>query len=175
MKINILPIFVDHFSTLRNARNGKYSKFDFFVFYALPICAAVTPWFYDIRFDNSFYTLSITFFGIFIALLLNVQVAIFSIFQRKWDKPTDENLATIQAAKLDERRILLGELNANLSYLILFSCLALVAFLSFFVFDFLDVVLATVTVGLYSHFVLTLMMSVKRAHTLFQMEYEGHV
>ena len=175
MKINILPILEDHFDTLKNAKSGKHSLWDFMLFYGLPAAIAAAPWFFCIRFDEPFYNLSITFFGIFIALLLNVQVAIFGIFQRKWDKPEDENLAEIQAEKLDQRRKLLGELNANLSYMTLFSCVALVAFLGFFVFDTPATVAACVTTALYMHFILTLMMSVKRAHTLFQMEYEGHV
>lgn len=65
-------------------------------------------------------------------------------------------------------------MNANLSYMTLFSCAALIAFLGFFVFDVPTIVAASVTTALYVHFILTLMMSVKRAHTLFQMEYEAH-
>ncbi|QDH74990.1 hypothetical protein FKQ52_09375 [Brevundimonas sp. M20] len=128
----------------------------------------------SIKFDSNFYNVSITFFGIFIALLLNVQVAVFGIFQRKWEKPEDENLAEIQKSKLEQRRSLLGELNSNLSYLILISCFSLVTFLVFFVFPFRGSFSSVISCVLYGHFVLTLMMSVKRAHTLFQMEYEGH-
>lgn len=174
MKINILPILIDHFNTLRNAKNGRYSIFDFILFYASPIAGSIASLFLCVKFDDSFYNLSITFFGIFIALLLNVQVAVFGIFQRKWTEPEDEILAEIQADKLDQRRVLLGELNANLSYMTLFSCAALIAFLGFFVFDVPTIVAASVTTALYVHFILTLMMSVKRAHTLFQMEYEAH-
>ena len=174
MKINITPIVRDHFDTLRNGRTRQYSLIDFAMFYGLPLASAFSPIFWRIRFDDAFYSLSITFFGIFIALLLNVQVAIFGIFQRKWEPPDDQHLAEIQADKLAERRELLGELNANLSYMTLFSCAGLVAFLIFFVFDASPVVTAGVTCAVYAHFVLTLLMAVKRAHTLFQMEYDGH-
>ena len=175
MKIDVLPIIRDHFGTLRDARTEKYSVVDFALFYGLPLVSASVPFVWRIKLDDSFYSLSITFFGIFIALLLNVQVAIFGIFQRKWDRPEDDNLAVLQNEKLEERRILLGELNANLSYMVLFSCISLVAFLIFTVFNVMSVLIAAATVAIYIHFVLTLMMAVKRAHTLFQMEYEGHV
>lgn len=174
MKINIIPIIGDHFQTLKDGRSEKYSAADFAIFYGVPLLTATAPMIWRIRFDDTFYNLSITFFGIFIALLLNVQVAIFSIFQRKWDKPDDEHLVEIQKEKLSERRLLLGELNANLSYMTLISCFALIAFLAFFVFDVHAVVAAAITCFLYAHFILTLMMSVKRAHTLFQMEYDGN-
>lgn len=174
MKINVIPVINDHFQTLRDARSGKYSKFDFFIFYVIPIVCGIAPLFWCIRFESSFYNISVTFFGIFIALLLNVQVAIFGIFQRKWDIPDDARLVEIQNEKLEERRVLLGELNSNLSYMTLVSCLALIAFLAFFVFDFGVIIMASITCVFYAHFILTLMMTVKRAHTLFQMEYDGH-
>lgn len=174
MKINIFPIISDHLNTLRDARSEKYSVLDFILFYVLPAVVSITPYIWNIRFDTAFYNLSITFFGIFIALLLNVQVAIFGIFQRKWDKPEDQHLVDIQNEKLAERRSLLGELNANLSYMTLVSCVALTAFLAFSVFDLSAVAAAAITCAVYVHFILTLMMAVKRAHTLFQMEYDGH-
>ena len=174
MKIDIIPIIKDHFETLRDSRTNRYSVADFIIFYGIPILTGIAPFIWCIRFNSNFYNVSITFFGIFIALLLNVQVAIFGIFQRKWDKPEDENLADIQKEKLEERRYLLGELNSNLSYMTLVSCFALMFFLLFFVFEIFPLVAASLTCVVYIHFILTLMMAVKRSHTLFQMEYEGN-
>lgn len=174
MKIDVTPIIVDHLNTLRDHRSGRRSIFDLAIFYGLPIFSSYIPFHFKIELDDSFYNLSITFFGIFIALLLNVQVAIFGIFQRKWEKPEDEHLASIQAQKLKERRALLGELNANLSYMVLFSCLSLVVFLAFYVLKLDKTIPSCVTFAIYVHFVLTLFMSVKRAHVLFQMEYDGN-
>ena len=56
----------------------------------------------------------------------------------------------------------------------LVSCVALTAFLAFSVFDLSAVAAAAITCAVYVHFILTLMMAVKLAHTLFQMEYDGH-
>lgn len=174
MKVNVFPIVADHLNTLRNANTGRYSALDFILFYVVPIGCSIAAATFCLRLTETFYNLSITFFGIFIALLLNVQVAIFGIFQRKWDVPSDDKLAAIQREKLEERRTLLGELNSNLSYLVLVSCISLIIFLLFFVFDVKLWAKSAATVAIYTHFVLTLMMSVKRAHTLFQMEYEGN-
>ena len=174
MKIDVTPIIKDHLNTLRDHRTGKRSLFDFTLFFVAPLASIGVPIYFKMNFDTNFYNLSITFFGIFIALLLNVQVAIFGIFQRKWEKPEDEHLASIQAEKLKERRALLGELNANLSYLVLFSCISLVSFLAFYVLKIDEKIPSCATFAIYTHFVLTLFMSVKRAHVLFQMEYDGN-
>ena len=54
------------------------------------------------------------------------------------------------------------------------SCFALVVFLPFMFLKLNAVVCSSITCVIYAHFILTLMMTVKRAHTLFQMEYDGH-
>jgi hypothetical protein len=173
MKIDVIPIVADHLDTLRDHRSGRRSLVDVLIFYGAPLACAAIPTFHKIAFDDAFYNLSITFFGIFIALLLNVQVAIFGILQRKWEKPQDEHLIAIQADKLKKRRELLAELNANLSYMTLLSCAALIAFLSFYVFDIGWNIPACATIFFYAHFVATLLMAIKRAHILFQKEYEA--
>jgi hypothetical protein len=172
MKIDISRIVLDHLGTLRDAETRKISLFDISVFFLLPLVSGVLCNFIRESVSVEFYNVSITFFGIFIALLLNLQVAIFGIFLRKWDLPTDERLAEIKREKLDERNFLLGQLNANISYLILICCGALVFFLIMFATCYNNSIWAAVSVALYAHFMLTLIMVVKRAHALFQREYK---
>ncbi len=119
MKINVSYIVVDHLNTLRDARTRKISKSDLFTFYAAPALIGTLSFWKLLGLTKDFYNLSITFFGIFIALFLNLQVAIFGILQRKWERPDDDKLAEIQAETLNNRRLLLKEMNANISYLIL--------------------------------------------------------
>lgn len=113
------------------------------------------------------------FFGIFVALLLNIQVAMFSIFQRKWSVPPDQRQANALAIENDIRRKLLSELNSNISYLMLVSCVALIFFLVFHVLQMKAGFAPAFALGLYSHFILTFVMIIKRAHALFQKEYAG--
>lgn len=95
----------------------------------------------------------------------------FSIFQRKWDISSDPKVEVIQRKVLEDRRSLLTELNANISYLILVSCLALIASLVFYAEKWEKGAPPALMVLLYSHFLLTLVMIVKRAHALFHKEY----
>jgi hypothetical protein len=147
------------------------STFDIFLFYVVPSIAAAAAIYARVLLKVDAYNISITFFGIFIALILNIQVAIFSIFQRKWDMPSDKRIASSLAETLADRKKLLIELNANLSYLILVCCVALVLSLLSFIKSFDNCIIPAVMVFLYAHFLLTLLMVVKRAHALFHKEY----
>ena len=104
MKIDFRQIVLDHFDTLRNAKTGKISIFDIGLFFGLPIALSVVTYFFAITFDRDVYNVSITFFGIFVALLLNVQVAIFGIFQRKVDEPADPKLVSGHKVRMAKRQ-----------------------------------------------------------------------
>jgi glucan phosphoethanolaminetransferase (alkaline phosphatase superfamily) len=171
MKINVTSIIRDHFDTLYDARSARTSIFDLVLFYALPIAAAGLAYYSELSLQDTAYETSITFFGIFIALILNIQVAMFSIFQRKWELPSDKRVANSISTTLAERKKLLVELNANLSYLILVCCLALTLSLLSCIKSFDNRYIPAVMVVLYAHFLLTLLMVVKRAHALFHKEY----
>lgn len=171
MKLNVWMIVRDHLRTLYNARTGRLSVVDGLFFYGLPLMTAAAAFKLDFSVSVDAYNVSITFFGIFIALLLNIQVAIFAVFQRQRKKPDDARLAEIQKGEIEARRLLLREANSNLSYLTLVSCVALVTFLVSYVFEWKDGFAAAIGVFLYGHFISTLIMIVKRFHALFQSEY----
>lgn len=172
MKIDFRPIVRDHIATLHVAGDGRVAAADIALFFGLPVGLGGLAFALAFSVQTDAYNVSITFFGIFIALLLNIQVAIFSIFQRKWDVPTDKRLADIQKDTLKARRHLLSELNSNISYLTLVCFVALVAFLIFFVFGWTKGVAPAIGIFLYAHFMTTLLMVIKRAHALFQREYQ---
>lgn len=172
MKIDVSYIIRDHLRTLRNAEKHRISAFDILLFYILPIAIAVCAYYFKLTFKKAdVYNVSITFFGIFIALLLNLQVAIFAILQRRWEPSEDERMQPYQKTKFDNRRILLSEVNANLSYLVLFCCFALFAELVFYIREWLLGLGPSITVFIYTHFIFTMIMIVKRSHVLFQSEY----
>lgn len=171
MKINVLSIVRGHWSTLYDARSNSRSLSDVVVFYGVPLAASIAAWYYGFVSNQNVYNVSITFFGIFVALLLNIQVAIFGIFQRKWDYSSDERIARIQTAVIKDRRRLLLEVNINLSYLIVVCCVALFIALLSFVQKYDTGFIPALMTFLYVHFLLTLLMVVKRAHALFHKEY----
>jgi len=173
MKIDIRLVVADHFRTLYNARTKRVSFFDLILFYLAPACVASMVAIRGFDVGNDAYNVSITFFGIFIALLLNIQVALFSILQRRWIRPTDERSARMQDGLISERSGLLRELNSNISYLILVCCLALFAALLFYMLEWKTGSAPALMVFFYLHFLLTVLMIIKRAHALFQKEYHA--
>lgn len=173
MKIGVYSIIRDHFATLCEGGRWSTAVWDFLIFFGGPLVLSLFAFERNFELKTEAYNVSITFFGIFIALLLNIQVAIFSIFQRKWQKPTDPIEAQQQERVIETRRLLLEELNANISYLVLTCCIALVAALTFYVKDWDTGWPPSAILFLYAHFLLTLLMIIKRSHALFQKEYQS--
>jgi hypothetical protein len=171
VKINVYSVIRDHLQTLRKADSGRISYTDIVVFYGLPIAMSSVSIMKKLTIEADGYSVSITFFGIFIALLLNIQVAIFAIFQRKWETPLDNRLAKKQEEQLKYRRTLLSELNSNIYYLTLISCIGVSAVLIFYLFKMKSGFGPAVLVFIYAHFILTFVMIIKRSHALFQKEY----
>jgi hypothetical protein len=163
---------LDHLNTLRDDNSHKISIGDMMVFYAAPMAIGVAVFYWKpFSLSKDISNASITFFGIFIALLLNIQVAAFNIFQRKWEEPEDSRIREIERQRLDIRRRLLGEINSNISYLIIVSCVALILFVVFLAANTTADTAVGASSSLYSHFMLTLLMVVKRSYALFQGEY----
>jgi len=171
VKIAVGVIVRDHFRTLYDKDAVTASVGEFSLFYGLPVIIAMLGYFQHFSLKPDGYNVSITFFGIFIALLLNIQVAIFAIFQRKWDKPLDPIEVRTQERVIATRRALLEELNANISYLVLVCCVALTATVVFYIATWVTGAAPAFTLFLYAHFLLTLLMIVRSSHALFQREY----
>lgn len=171
MKFNVLFIIRDHFRTLYDAENKKVSYLDIFVFYGLPIIMSATAYYSDVKLKDEAYGLAIVIFGVFIALLLNIQVAIFSVSHTKWQAPSDTKLmASFEEDKIDKNAIL-RELNTNLSYMILLCSLVLFVAGYSSLFDNVQEISSIFLIFAFTHFVLNLLMVIKRAHALFQKEY----
>jgi len=171
MKINVFLIVRDHLRTLRSFPSEKLSANDIITFFVFPVLFAIIAYHFSMTVKDDFYNVSITFFGIFIALLLNIQVAIFGIFLRKWDIPEEGKSKTLVKDKLELRRVLLAEINSNVSYLVLVSCAALAVFLTAYTWCFVDGLFPALSVFIYTHFLLTLLMVIKRMYAAFQKEY----
>lgn len=171
MKISFLHIINSHIKTLCDAENNIL-KGDIFIFYIIPIIIAILCSIFIEKFEKEVFATSISIFAIFSALLLNSQVAIFGISQKQWKNPKNKYEEEKQDKKLAERSELLAELNINISYLIISCCISLTLFFIFYVFNTYNLVEVFISIFLYIHFLLTLLMVIKRSHALFQKEYE---
>jgi hypothetical protein len=170
-KINICSIVIRHFGTLRNARGG-FPLSDALTFVVVPILfGAVLGW-AGVCISASALELSTTVFSVFAALLLSVQVALYSVSLRQMQKPTDAKLEKHFESVKTNRRLLIKELNDNISYLILLSVLYITIFLGAYIWGKQSSALSGVIAALYLHFLFTLLMVVKRASIVFSREYE---
>ena len=172
MKISFWQIIVDHLSTLRNDISGRLSPLDLIIFYALPVLVGVAAFLTPLKVSKDFYNISVTFFGVFVALLLNFQVAAFGIYNRKWTSDKDEKLALNREKDAELKKRLLNEINSNISYLILISVGSILLFVFLYTSEKTGPFAAAVSWTIYIHFVLNLLMVVKRSHILFRKEYD---
>lgn len=187
MKINILEIITAHLNTLHeykpndavknhkdakcdNSRN-KLARDDLSIFFFLPILAAILLAIFGPALTEEAYTISVSIFAIFSALLLNVQIALFSIYHRSWSQVEDNNLQKIKNDKQELRRSLIRQLNTNISYSIIISCTSVMVFFFLYIFKYSSFLSSSICYFLFLHFFLTLIMIIKRAHALFDTEY----
>ena len=173
-KINIFPIIWDHYDTFRVPRTGKYLIRDLVSFIAVPIVCGIGL---AVLFPNpsdQFLTLSITVHTLFIPLLVNILFVIYGIQEKQ------ETGAENKAQKL------LAELYKNLCYSVLISFVTVaitaatqIASPAFFK-DFTEfwnstahLVSSAIMYSLVLHLFLTVLMIVRRTHTLLAKDFEG--
>ena len=171
-KIDILFIIRDHVNTLKKAKTERVSFQDIALFYLSPLLAGfIFVWLGICIYDNVF-ELSVNIFSIFSALLLSVQVAMYGI-SRGEEKVIDD---VVKEAERKEKRKetmeLLREINTNISYLISISCISVTIFLLFYAFNFPKSMESVVSIFIYLHFFLTLLMILKRGHIVFDRHYK---
>lgn len=159
-KLNIFGIISDHIKTLRNdgaARDSNVSFVDLAVFFALP--AALAAWIAvsGIRFDTEALTFAVTIFAIFVGLLLNIQVLIFTSANRSG--PSD-------------RLKLMKEVFSNISFgiLLFLTCLLLSVTMFFLPYGCLFEALEFLLIYLSIMSALNLFMILKRIHVVLKTE-----
>lgn len=172
MKTDIRLIFGDHFATLKSAKTDRFSKIDLVLFYAVPILIAAGAYFKGVSLSDDTPVAVISFFGIFTALLLNFQVSVYSIFNRVIELPKEEIDREFVLKKLELRKQLIREVNANVSYHIMVSIFAcFFAISNAALFD-VGMIVSACYVFVMSHFALGLLLIMKRAYILFREEYQ---
>lgn len=171
-KVNIVIVVRDHIGTLYDDKSGKFSKSDFAFFYLFPLLLGALYYFFPFPLPNEINGALIAVFSVFAALLFSAQMALYGLSPRK---PSDGEDATSKARE-EERfrrdRKFFADVNYNVSYLILLSCISLLVFVAMMIASLSGRLEGAILVVLVSHFFLTLLMLVKRTHIAFSSKYE---
>lgn len=165
-KINFLQIIRDHLLTLRQYQGDeKLSRGDIFLFFALPGFLAIGfYWGLGLSLDSDLVSILITSLSIFAALLFNLLILVYDIITRRKNSPQQPSKRVMQ---------FLREIYANVSYSILVSVLAVVVLLGGLFKSLPDWVISCINILSYylvTHFVLTLLMILKRVHVLLAVD-----
>lgn len=174
-KINILIILRDHLSTLTDDNSGKISWLDIGFFYCLPIALGVAFYLHPIALPSSIEGALIAVFSVFGALLFSAQVALYSLSPSAPDECGDpiQNAANIERARKEKN--FFKDVNYNVSYLILLSCIFLILFIALMVASASARVEGAVLTFAVTHFFLSLLMLVKRSHVAFSLRHSDEI
>lgn len=156
---------------MRNAKTERISILDVVIFYFLPVVASAYTWYMGIVLDKHVYPIFLGFFGVFLAIFVNIQVALLAIFHGNSSKLRDTVEERADGKMISDRRLLLQETNSNLSYLNIFVTAAMALFLLASIDVVSDLITSSFTVFFLSHFLLTFLMIVKRTYALLHNEF----
>lgn len=171
MKINVLQIFVDYFSTLKGERWTPLSILDVFALFGIPILAAILMIIFKRNLGTDLHLSLFTLFGVFIAVFMAVQGVLVALFSTPRKESDDPIVDTRLEGEEQTKKTLIKELSFSLSYLKLFSLISM-AFLivpislnsNLFLFQWMSVSLA-------AHLILNLLVILKRLHSLFSHQF----
>lgn len=161
-KISPVDIILDHLDTFKDFRTKKSDIFELFFFLAVPAVIALAPILFGHLLTEKGIELLMTAASIFAGLFLNLLMLVFSLTSR----PSSN--AHFTAVK----KVLLEELNANISFSVLTSltlicsCLIYIflkEIIHYYLFSFICYYLIT-------SLIFTVLMVLKRTHALFRDE-----
>lgn len=180
-KINVQGIITGHIDTLKDGATGKSSLIDLVVFFTIPLIIAVAFSFFEVNLSQGVASLLVNFGAIFTALLLSVLVLVYDQANKLRESKGEDVISKLRSS-------LLGELYYNISYAVLVSIfLVMVCLLhsivhgavSEFVVPFFQInfsldygvyFFTPLSAFLTVNVVLTIVMIVKRMHTLLTTE-----
>lgn len=179
-KLNIKYIFWDHIATLCDGDDETTSIYDVVTFYGIPLLVSFMFWVLthsiDERAAERIDSIVVSAFSIFAALLLNVQVLIIGLKSQKLtsglaEEPLIGEDAVWTTRKRTQRDKFISDVFSNVSYAIATSII-LVGFTILLIFCGLDRYPTGKAIQLYGiiHFVLTLLMILKRMHIVIGAE-----
>lgn len=183
-KIDIKEIVLGHFGTLSKV-DGSWSWYDFLTFCFVPVIIGAGSVAATFSLNKDIASLLVNFGAIFTALLLSVLVLVYDQESKLDDKNLrDQELGRALDVFYSAKKRLLDELYFNISYSILSSLVLIAICLAFSIADsFVDPAVTSLTVSKFLsklvftplavfvtvNLLLTIVMIVKRLHSLLRM------
>ena len=170
-KINVIVIVRDHLSTLRDDRGNVRSWADVAFFYILPILLGTSYYFCPFALPVGIENNLIAVFSVFGALLFSAQISLYGLSPKKPETTGDSVTDERNFNDFKNEKKFFREVNFNVSYLILISCISLILFLVTMIANVPQRFEGSALVILMSHFFLTLLMLIKRSHVAFSIRH----
>lgn len=167
VKINVSSIVLDHLGTLKEIDSQSPSKYDLSLFFVFPLLISILFSVLNIRLDKDLVSILINVFAIFAGLLLNLLILMYDVISKQSGSNSKEEKDKIKFR-------LLKEIYYNISFGIFLS-LVIVVILSIsmiFLSKPFNSFLSFVVFALSILFVLTLLMILKRIHSLLSYDIE---
>lgn len=170
-KINTFKIIRDHIHTLKNYKTGKYSLWDFILFFCVPFLISIALIYFDLLLNKDIVNVLVASLSIFAALLFNLLLLTYDIIKKN-------SSVEVNPLKVN----FLKEIYANISFSVLVAISTVILLLVYFLIlqnycCFLimeDYHITQFLMGgiyfLVSLFILTLLMVLKRIHILLFKE-----
>lgn len=194
-KLNIAPIVVNHFKTLKKHGNKNLDKDNFFVFILIPILLSVILSI-KVRIDSTKIGLIITAFSIFVGFLLNFLILLCDVSFKNNEKCRHYKESLEKKLKEGNRRInsqersqlefyknkkeLIIEIYSNINFLILIS-IFIILFCFPYIFSptilidfkrYIKIFFNFIIINFSTVFLLTIIMVLKRVHLLLKSDLD---
>lgn len=164
-KFSFYSIIMDHISTLYNYNTKKMDWLSIFIDLILPFIISILFIYYKIIIITREFTVILTAFSVFAALLLNLMILIYSIMNKERDKE--------EKTQDNQKLGLLKETYENIQFTVLSSVIIilLILIMLFIPFNiYLELTLSFIVYYFIFTFIFTLFMILKRTHAIMSNE-----
>ena len=161
-KINISKIVVQHMKTLRVYGTEKSSRLDLLLFFGAPLVFAIIIVSFGMRVNDASVGILLSAFAILTGFLFNLLVFLYSLIPRGEDAVKDEDPV---------KKVVLEQTFHNISYSVLLGlCLTIICGLGMIGNELIGLCVTFLTCFLGAHLFLTIIMVLKRFHSLLENE-----
>jgi hypothetical protein len=171
VKFNVLPIFIDYYKIVRGERINLSSIVDIFFVFVLPALVAICTFWFRPEINENFYLSLFTILGVFIAVMMSIVGVLVPLYHAPRRVSDDKVVDDRYVSEYANRAKLIKEVGTTITYLMLFSTLAMAVLLipistksDLFLFKWISMLVGT-------HLLINILMIMKRLYALLSFEF----